>query len=44
MMYENLAKKCDLRYSTISKIPEKFNQNNQLGFIRVELKEILNHL
>ena len=44
MMYGNLAKKCNLRYSSVSKIPEKFKQNNQLGFIRVELKEILNHL
>ena len=44
MMYENLAQKCNLNYSTIAKTPEKFKQGNQLGFIRVEIKEILDHL
>ena len=38
MMYENLAQKCNLNYSTIAKTPEKFKQGNQLGFIRVEIK------
>ncbi len=40
----NLAKKCNLKYETISKTPEKLNQNNQLGFIRVEVNEILKKL
>ena len=37
----NLAKKCNLKYDTISKVPEELNQNNQLGFIRVETNELL---
>ena len=44
MMYENLAKKCSLNYYSIAKVPEKFNQNNQHGYISVDFKEILNYL
>tara|TARA_B100001564_G_C20662303_1_gene682131 strand:+ start:644 stop:1750 length:1107 start_codon:yes stop_codon:yes gene_type:complete len=44
MMYGNLSRKCKLNYSAVAKVPEKFKQNNQLGFIRVDFKEILNHL
>ncbi len=40
----NLAEKCNLKYDTISKVPEQLNQNNQLGFIRVEKNEILKKL
>ena len=40
----NLAEKCELNYKVISKKPEKFDQNNQLGFIKVEINEILSKL
>ena len=43
-MYANLAEKCELNYKVISKKPEKFDQNNQLGFIKVEIDEILSKL
>lgn len=36
---KNLAVKCNLDYDCISAIPEKFNLNNQLGHIRIDLKE-----
>ena len=40
-MIENLAKKCELNYSSIAKVPERFNQNNQSGFIKIDINEIL---
>ena len=44
LIYANLAEKCKLNYKVISKKPEKFNQNNQLGFIRVGIDELTNEL
>ena len=39
-MYKNLADKCSLSYSCISVVPEKFNENNQMGHIRIDLTEL----
>ncbi len=39
-MYKNLAEKCMLKYSSISVKPEKFNENNQMGHIRIDLNEL----
>ena len=36
-MCENLAKKCNVNYDCISVIPEKYNFNNQMGHIRIDL-------
>ncbi len=39
-MCENLAQKCNINYDSISIVPEKYNFNNQMGHIRVDLKEL----
>lgn len=39
-LYENLAKKCNVDYDCISVIPEKYNFNNQMGHIRIDLNEL----
>ena len=39
-MCENLAKKCNVDYDCISVIPEKYNFNNQMCHIRIDLSEI----
>ena len=39
-MCENLAKKCNVDYDCISVIPEKYNFNNQMGHIRIDLREL----
>jgi capsular polysaccharide biosynthesis protein len=41
---KNLAEKCKLDYACISVVPEKFNLNNQLGHIRIDLKEFKKYL
>ncbi len=43
-MCENLAKKCNVNYDCISVVPEKYNFNNQMGHIRVDLNELENKL
>ncbi len=37
---ENLAKKCELNYDCISAIPEKNNENNQMGSILININEL----
>tara|TARA_B100001093_G_C26747691_1_gene979629 strand:+ start:315 stop:1418 length:1104 start_codon:yes stop_codon:yes gene_type:complete len=37
---ENLANKFNLKYKSISKVPKKFNHNNQQGHVEVEYQEI----
>ena len=39
-MCENLIKKCDINYDCISVKPEKFDLNNQMGHIKVNLNEL----
>ncbi len=39
-MCENLAKKCNVNYDCISVTPEKFNNNNQMGHIKINLNEL----
>ncbi len=41
-LYENLAKKFELNYQSLSKIPEKYNFNNQLGHLSISYQEIKN--
>ena len=41
---KNLAEKCGLNYNCISVIPEKFNLNNQLGHIRIEIEDFKKYL
>ena len=36
-IFENLSKKCKLNYDCISVTPEKYNLNNQMGHIRIDL-------
>ncbi len=44
LMYANLAEKCKLNYKVISKKPERFDHNNQLGFIRIGVDELTSKL
>ena len=37
---ENLAKNCELSYDCISVIPEKNNENNQMGSISININEL----
>ena len=39
-MCENLAKKCNVNYDCISVKPEKYNNNNQMGHIFIDPKEL----
>ncbi len=39
-MCENLIKKCNVNYDCISVKPEKFDLNNQMGHIKVNLNEL----
>lgn len=41
---KNLAKKCNLNFNCISVVPEKFNLNNQLGHIRINIEELRKYL
>ena len=36
-IFENLSKKCKLNYDCMSVTPEKYNFNNQMGHIRIDL-------
>ena len=36
----DLAKKCNVIYDCISVLPEKFNENNQMGHIRINMKDL----
>ncbi len=44
LVISNLAEKCKLNYEAISKKPEKHDQNNQQGFIKVDPDEIITKL
>ena len=44
LMYENLAKKCNLEYDCISVVPEKYAANNQMGHINVDVNLLKNKL
>ena len=44
LMYENLAKKCNLEYDCISVVPEKYAANNQMGHINVDINLLKNKL
>ena len=39
---ENLANKLNINYKRLSKVPEKYNFNNQLGHISINYQEIQN--
>ena len=41
---KNLATKCNLNYTCISVVPEKFNLKNQLGHIRISIEELRKYL
>ena len=43
-MCENLAKKCNVIYDCISILPEKYNENNQMGHIRINMKDLENRI
>ena len=43
-IFKNLANKCKLNYKCISVVPEKFNHQNQIGHIRIDLKELKRNL
>ncbi len=43
-MIENLALKCKVNYDCISIVPEKYNFNNQMGHIKVNIKNLVEKL
>ena len=40
-MIENLAKKCDVNYRSLSITPERYHNDNQMGHIRVDITKLL---